>query len=281
MAQNSTVVETKYRLFWGFATLISFILYFTGIVALYFFWRRRTNRYIVKVITYHQINDDRNNLSITVSRGNFEKQIKFIKKKFSVVSISEVVNYVKDESIIFNHDTVAITFDDGYMDNFTNAFQVLRSYSLPATIFLVSNAVGSEGMLNLPEIREMLKNEIAFGSHTVTHPILTEISTQDSENEIKNSKVAIEKILNTKVEFFAYPKGKRKNFNEIIKTLIKNAGYLAALTTENKEVRKNDDLFEMGRIGIRNCPMFVFKTRMSGIFESNLCLFFRNLLKMT
>jgi peptidoglycan/xylan/chitin deacetylase (PgdA/CDA1 family) len=273
--------EIKYRLFWIMGTAISFVLYFSGIVALYSFLRKKSNRLLVRIITYHRIDDDRRNPNITVSKDSFQKQIKFLKKNFSIVPLSEIVNYAKGKNITLSRDTVAITFDDGYEDNFTNAFQILRSYALPACIFLVSGSIGNKGILSQIEIQEMFKNNITFGSHTVNHPILTEIPTQNLENEIKNSREAIGEILNSKVEFFAYPKGKKNNFNEKIKTLIKEAGYLAAFTTENRDIKNDADLFELGRIGIRNCPMFVFKTRMSGIFECGFFSFLRNHLKLT
>jgi peptidoglycan/xylan/chitin deacetylase (PgdA/CDA1 family) len=273
--------ETKYRLFWVMGTVISFMLYFSGIVALYSFLRRKSNRLLVRIITYHRIDDGRRNPNITVSKDNFQKQIKFLKEKFSVVALSEIVNYAKDKNIALSCDTVAITFDDGFEDNFTNAFKILRSYALPACVFLVSGSIGNKGMLSQIEIQEMFKNNITFGSHTVDHPNLTEVSTQNLENEIKNSKAAISEIINSEVEFFAYPKGKKNNFNEEIKMLVKDAGYQAAFTTENKDIKKNADPFELGRIGIRNCPMFVFKTRISGIFECGFFSFLRNHLKLT
>jgi len=259
---------------------MSFILYFSGVIKLYIFLRKRLlKQYGVIVLTYHRIRDDGEDPDISVSSKEFEKQITYLKKYFNIISLNTLVDNIEKQTNIVR-DNIAITFDDGYKDNFLNAYPILKKYQMPATIFLVSKSVGKKEMLGTNELNLMKNNEIGFGSHTVTHKVLLKIVTGTATEEITYSKKELERLLNQKIQFFAYPKGKRNHFNEQIKALVKESGYKAAFTTENGEISNKSDLFELKRIGIRNCPLFVFKTRVSGIFESRLVYFLRKLLRM-
>jgi len=274
-------IQDKYRIFWLLGACVSFALYFSGIISCYIFFRKRLlKKYRTIVLTYHRIRDDEKDPDISVSTSNFNRQMEYLKHNFEVVSLNTLIANVEPKTR--KADRAAITFDDGYKDNFLNAYPVFKKHDLPATIFLVSKQLGnSEKTLSIDEIKNMKSGKITFGSHTATHPVLTEINIQDAAREIQYSKTDLEKLLGEKVQFFAYPKGKKSHFNKQITEIVKAAGYKAAFTTENGEIAPNSDLFELKRIGIRNCPLFVFKVRVSGIFENRLAFFVRNLLRLT
>lgn len=179
-------------------------------------------------------------------------------------------------------DTLVITFDDGFKDNFDNAYPILKKYGAGATIFLIAGAIGQEDMLNEQQIREMQGSLIEFGSHTVTHPILATLPIQKATGEIADSKRLLQDLLHQEVNLFAYPKGKKNvHYTSVTKSIVQKAGYLAAVCTDNGPVSPDSDLFELKRIGIRNFPMFVIKTRISGIFESPPIRYFRNRVGVT
>jgi peptidoglycan/xylan/chitin deacetylase (PgdA/CDA1 family) len=177
---------------------------------------------------------------------------------------------------------MAVTFDDGYADNFTHAFRILTRYSCPATIFVVTGFIGRDPeTLTREQIEIMQKSIVSFGSHTITHPVLSEIDEADARREIVQSKSDLESILGSPVEHFAYPKGKKRDFNHCHATMVRDAGYAAAFTTENGCIQRGDDPFALRRIGIRDVPLFVFKVRLSGIFESSWLLRLRAMLRLT
>ena len=76
---------------------------------------------------YHSINS---NHPASVRPKDFEKQIKWLKDNYSIVNLWDPLN--------FQEDSVAITFDDGYEDNFIYAFPILKKYNCPATIFVTT-----------------------------------------------------------------------------------------------------------------------------------------------
>ncbi len=104
--------------------------------------------------------------------------------------------------------------------------------------------------LSWDEIKEMSKNDITFGAHTVTHPILTRMSLAEAAEEIKASKEAIEEKLKSPVRVFAYPNGRQDDFNESIKQVLKEAGFLCATTILWGTNSIDTDPFELRRIGI-------------------------------
>ena len=107
---------------------------------------------------------------------------------------------------------------------------------------------------------------ISIGSHTVTHPILTKCDNITSKNEITDSKISLEKILNTPIIHFAYPNG---NYSEREIGYLKECGYKMAFTT-NPEYIKIDampDLFEIPRFDVlENVSYLENICRMTGIW---------------
>lgn len=100
--------------------------------------------------------------------------------------------------------------------------------------------------LSWQQIREMTK-EISFGAHTHTHPILSSLNSNMQEQEIRTSKEMIENNLDQDVRFFAYPNGRREDFDNNSKAELKKLGFSCALTTEEGCNMRGDNLFELRR----------------------------------
>ena len=273
--------KKKYKIYWFIGAILSFFTYFSGLILIYNAVRKKLiSRSRAVILTYHRIRDDAEDSEISVKIKNFENQIQHLKKNFDIIPLQELIRCIENRFPITN-DSAVITFDDGYKDNYQNAYPVLKKNNLPGTIFLISSLIGKNSdMLSLDEINEMNKHNISFGSHTVTHRILSEIDTDLAKSEIKKSKESLQNLLKQKIEFFAYPVGKKRHFNEAAKAAIKRCGYKAALTTINGSADASRDLFEIKRVGIRNCPLFVFKVRVSGLFESGPVFFIRKLFNL-
>lgn len=225
----------------------------------------------VTVLNYHSVTD-KGVLPLSVKINEFRAQMEYIKKRDYIgVSLEEAFSEESER-----RKKVAITFDDGYKDNYENMFPILRKYGFTATIFLVVNYIGSRKVfpwhkrqkgplaLDWPEIMEMQNYGIIFGSHSISHPCLTKIPHREAWREIKDSKDYIEQKLGVKVRSFAYPAGK---FNAEIKQMVEDAEYEMAVALRLPKGFK-EDRFSIQRIGINSMDnLITFKFKLSGIYR--------------
>lgn len=297
------------------------------------------------VLMYHRINE--NGHRIGVNKESFERQMEFIKEKMNPVPLITIANWIsKGKSI--PPRAVAVSFDDGYEDNFIMAYPILKKFSIPATIFLTTGHIEStkmfwwdkvseiikktnkpfvdlkdfqslgngsanspeliklntfsrkvdammtiikffktfeynriheatdllqkildvddkdiepSSMLNWRQIKEMKKNGIDFGAHTVTHPDLTKIAPNEAVKEIKSSKDTIEQKIDATIDGFAYPYGLKDHFNEKITEIIKNAGFHYTCSAEPGIVTKGNDAYDLKRISMNSAslPLAIWK----------------------
>ncbi len=268
------------------------------------FFRKKTP--VVQVLMYHRVNDVSDGFLPAMPVRVFQQHMRLLADLYRPISLREMLECLDRKDI--PERAVVVTFDDGYRDNFTHAYPILCQYSIPATIFLATDAIGgtrllwydkifyafsktnvtyfpglgemkgcsiersidrnaaretilnilrassneqrldlveevltlldipepipSEGvMLSWQEIRSMQGNGVHFGAHTVTHPILSKLPEVQIRKEVKESKRIIEDQLGTKVDTFAYPNGKKEDYNQVVKKILQEEGYQCAVTT--------------------------------------------------
>ena len=196
-----------------------------------------------------------------VKPKDFEKQMKwFYDNKWNSFTISELIKL--DE---IPKKSFLVTFDDGYEDNFINAFPILKKYNFKATIYLVPNqSINHWEEKNTSVLSNLLNNEqilqmqntglIEFGSHTLSHVNLSTINDEQLLIELKKSKEEIEKITRKECEAFAYPYGK---FDDKIIQAVEEIGYKNATVVKRGLFEKNDNPFIIKRIGILGTESFV------------------------
>lgn len=245
-----------------------FLILFSVIIllgAFYFFWI--APEYTVPILTYHMIGYEQGSLS--VAPENFSKQMEYIKENgYAVITLDELVKGIQSKKR-FKRNEVVITLDDGYQDNFKYAYPVLKKFSFPAIIFLVTDYIGNKkGFLNWDEVRIMSKNNISFGGHTKTHFYLGDVlDDKVAWEQIAGPKKAIEQEIRAPVDYFCYPVG---GFNERIKEIVKEAGYKGACTTNRGLGKLNSDVYEIKRIKVTNSDVtipFSFRLKLSGYYN--------------
>ena len=221
------------------------------------------------ILCYHSI--DASGSPVSVDPQSFARHIAYLKEKgYQSVSLHEVVEYAQHGRTSVK-DPVCIVFDDGYKNNYTEAFPVLDKAGFTATIFVAtdysgqsnrwdeeSTSIPSLPMMSWEEIVEMSRHGIEIGSHTKSHPKLAEIDAARVREELEGSKVELEHHLGKKVEFASYPFG---NFNDSVKSL---AGSLfkAVVSTRLGKVRPGSDIHALERINpasdlFRSLPVWV------------------------
>ena len=228
----------------------------------YNIWRIPVSYTKARVLMYHSISKHCGDKfdKWRVKPEDFERQIKWMKNHgFTSYKISELAN-----SQTISKKSVAITFDDGYADNFENAFEILKKYGFKATIYLVpnqstnhwekANTNSVSNMLNAEQIAQMQNsNLIEFGSHTLSHKNLSTLGELELQNELQNSKLEVEKLTGKICKAFAYPYGK---FNDKILKATKEAKYENAVIVKRGVFESRDDKFAIKRIGVLGTESF-------------------------
>lgn len=198
----------------------------------------------VPVLYYHLINDNLYSpyTSMFVSPEEFDKQMNYLKSNgYTVIGLDEI-----DQAARYTKPVI-ITFDDGYEDNYTSAYPILKKYNFKATVFLISSLIGKPGYLSKDQIHEM-RDLISFQSHTVTHPYLTRLSAEEQEHELAESKKTIETITGDRVDALAYPIGDHNG--QVIEIARRYYKY-AVLMAPGGFYHTGDDSYQIKRLNIQ------------------------------
>lgn len=183
----------------------------------------------------------------SVREADFAAQLALIKKKgIPVVSLDELVANDRRRKRWHRH-VVLITFDDGYLTDYETAFPLLKHYNFPATFFITTqNQLESNRWVQWREIAET--PGFSLGSHTVSHPCLTDIPVSQMQQELRESKQIIEENTGQEVKYFAPPYGR---YNEKVIAAAQEIGFEALLNTKVGVNSFKADLFQLKRWTVR------------------------------
>lgn len=303
------------------------------------------------VLAYHRVLDIGNEDAypgdpelVSASVADFERHMRFVRDHMTPLSLVDVLAAL-DSGKPLPPRSLVVTFDDGHADNYTNAFPVLKSVGVPATIFLSTQYIDApqtpfwfdrvaelfffapNGSVTLSaldqactfgdiasrrhetdqilrrlkrepnprrlavlaeleqlfarhvpvdkaarrramtweEVREMADSGIEFGSHTVTHPILSRLDDAEILRELSVSRGRIRACTGQSVDAVAYPVGKVDAYDERAIRAAKACGYRVGLAYEtgiNPQLGAN--LFELRRLAVeRNVSFGNFKAMLS------------------
>jgi peptidoglycan/xylan/chitin deacetylase (PgdA/CDA1 family) len=265
--------------------------------------------------------------SITVTPDKFDKQIRYLANRYNIISLDELVDAMNNGYVPKN--SLVITFDDGYRDNFIHAYPVLKKYRAYATIYLTTNCIGTNNMIWMHKVFHILQTSsaknieiaddvytledmnnilhvagiigklvkrmrsiderdrflhdiadrlgvmikedeidnmmlswdeiramkqaglLSFGAHTLTHPNLPSLATEEAEKEIEGSKKVIEDKIGGLIRLFSFPDGGAEiHYNRAIQDIVQDCGYACAVTSDSGVVDKDSDIYALPRIGV-------------------------------
>jgi len=242
------------------------ILFFCALVFFLFgivFYSFLVSQRSVPILMYHSVGLKSHLGTLNVSPASFRRQMEFIARhNYRVIPFEQLKDAILNDKPP-PPNSVVITFDDGYENNYTYAFPILKKYDFPAIIFLVSNAIGKEGFLSWEEIREMLGNNISVGSHTANHVYLPQCSPEEIRNELLESKKTIEANTGREVKFLCYPIG---GYTKEVIDIARELGYKGACTTNRG---KGDNVYALRRIKMTDNSdnPFVLQVKLSGFYD--------------
>lgn len=218
------------------------------------------------VLYYHAVDPTHPGEELYVSPTQLKEQLQLIKNLgYTSLTMAEVYDYIKNNKSI-PEKSILITFDDGYTDNYTYAFPILKELNMKATIFVITSGTDNGNFyVSSEQIKEMSAYGIDIESHTVSHAHLDTLSYKEQLQELKDSKAKIEGITKKDVLSIAYPYG---DYNEDSKKAALAAGYSIAFTTDSGLSDKTDNPFSLNRIYVNSLNSIdVFKDRLLTILK--------------
>jgi peptidoglycan/xylan/chitin deacetylase (PgdA/CDA1 family) len=221
-------------------------------------WARRA-----LVVLFHRVDDRYPNDPITVTRRAFAAYLEFFTSYFHVISMSELLAKL-DRNADISRDLV-ITFDDGYLDNWSIAAPELSARGLPACFFVATGFIGgtrnawwdsargvrSEWM-TWDHIRELHASGFELGAHTISHVNLGTSDPATARDEIVGSKTQLEAETKAVVKHFAFPFGGVDHLAPEQVAMIKAAGFASCVSAYGGTVRQGDDPHRLPRLGINS-----------------------------
>ena len=215
----------------------------------------------ITVLLYHRVSDAaRDNLTTGVEQ--FDRQMALLRAHCRVLTIEEVV--ATERVHASDRPLVCVTFDDGYLDNYTNAAPILQRHGLPAAFFVSTGIIATGGRFdhdirrgNAPipvmqwdHLREMQDAGFTIGSHSVSHIDCAGAPEERVRDEMAQSRDDLMRELGLAKPIFAYPYGGRQHMTPARLELVKQAGYVACLSAYGGSNIGTVDRFNCLRRGI-------------------------------
>jgi len=188
---------------------------------------------------YHSIADNPNDPH-AVHPDQFSAQMAHIAAKYRVVDLLTGINELRRWRYLVN--TIALTFDDAYVDFLENAAPLLKQYNLPATLFVPTGLLGrtaewdsydkSKPLMDLQALLEVQQLGFRIGSHTVTHSRLTDCDPTALDFELRQSMDYLRLYVpDSFVPILSYPGG---YFGPREIRAAQQAGFVAGLGTASR-----------------------------------------------
>jgi peptidoglycan/xylan/chitin deacetylase (PgdA/CDA1 family) len=157
---------------------------------------------------------------------------------------------------------VVVSFDDGYLSQYTQAFPVLRSHHWPAVLNMEVNFLQPAGGLRPWRVRRLIAAGWELDAHTLTHPDLTRLDDARLWREVHGSRIALRSTFHVPVDFFCYPAGR---YDGRVIATVKLAGFLGATTT-NYGLAQPPGFYTLNRVRVnRSDGVSGFASKLSSL----------------
>ena len=210
----------------------------------------------VPILMYHYVSvppegADKYRTDLSVSPEQFRQQMKYLSENgYDTIDLYDLSRAVTNKQEL-PPKSVIITLDDGYRDNYENAFPILQEFGLEATFFLATDFIdrGLPGYMTWEMIREMADAGMRFEPHSKTHPDLTGQDREYVIYQILGSMETIEAQIGSRPRYFAYPSGR---YDEQVLEIMEELDFWGAVSTDGGAWHGFEDRYEWTRLRIRN-----------------------------
>jgi peptidoglycan/xylan/chitin deacetylase (PgdA/CDA1 family) len=198
------------------------------------------------VFIYHEISLDINSDRYSISLKDFESQVEFLaKNNYQTLSIENYYEKIRQNPAFFSSKEILLTFDDGYLTDFTHVFPLLQRFAFHGNFFITSGKIGKKGFLTKIQIRTLSDNGMSINVHGNSHIYLDKKTTRAVlYEEMMIPKLLLEEILGKEVAFFSFPGGR---FNTEALDFAQKCGYRAVFSSNPRYPQKHKEILIIGR----------------------------------
>lgn len=197
----------------------------------------------IPILMYHEIGDGPN--SLYVADQDFAAQMRYLYDNgYRVVNLAQANEMLLKQEV--SSQTVALTFDDGYLSFYTKVWPLLKEYDFGATVFVITDFIGNYNYISWDHIYQMSNCGIEIGSHSQSHPSLPVLNDAGLSKQTSGSKAILEQRGLT-IESFCYPSGQ---YTTAVVNQVINSGYKVAVTTKFGIANANDSHYLLPRVRI-------------------------------
>lgn len=210
----------------------------------------------VPILMYHYVSEPppdadiyRKDLSVTPAQ--FESHLRALRDAgYQSIPLADLLSYLATGQPQLPDNSVVLTLDDGYVDNYEFAFPLLQQYGFTATIFVITDFVDMQrpGYVSWEQLAEMHAAGIDVGSHSRDHADLAGRDTDFLVWQALGSREMIESRLGFTPRSFGYPAG---HYDQQAIDVIRSAGYWGSVTTQQGAIHTSDAPFELTRVRVR------------------------------
>ena len=187
---------------------------------------------------------------LSVAPARFESHLKYlVSAGYQVVTLDDLL-YALTQGRPLPPKPVILTFDDGYEDNYLNAFPLLQKYGMAGHFFIISDFVnaGRPGYMTWKQIEEMAAAGQLFGSHSRDHPALGGKSVDYLVWQALGGVEALQEHLGHHPPWVSYPSG---SYDQQVIDVYRSASYWGGLSSEQGATHTLDDIFHLRRVRVR------------------------------
>jgi peptidoglycan/xylan/chitin deacetylase (PgdA/CDA1 family) len=200
------------------------------------------------ILLYHQISNKENENRYYVAVEEFQRQMQTLHDLgYEAITPSVLINVLIHGGELPGRPVV-ITFDDGNLSVYQNAFPIMHELGFVGTLYIYVDRFGSYDHVNVEQVQEMLDNGWEIGSHSMSHADLTENSSI-ATYELLQSRLTLELAVDQPVDTFAYPYGRT---NSSIRELIGDYGYIAGMGLGPSWEHSLDTITYLSRIEVQS-----------------------------
>lgn len=204
----------------------------------------------VPIFIYHSVRPHISGISLEqdsfdITPELFEQQLAYLRDNgYTTIGLDDVEKYINQGTTTPVAKPVAITFDDGWRNQYKYAFPLLKKYHMTATFYVYTKPIDRENahFLSWEQIREMSAAGMTIGSHSLSHPLFKNSLPEGIVKEIFESKKVIETEIGKPVRHFAQPFGYS---TPEIEALIKEAGYATARGTYRGSQHSREEVYNL------------------------------------